>query len=128
MKGKITHIDFNESVLKPAKDEPIGAERSDSSGIVWKKVALNAWISQDNLYDYGAYNDFQVDYFPGGATYSNQRIYDYKTQVQRSLFMDDTLYTISLSMIKANDLDDLKEISKLDLEYKEQYYSGPMVY
>ncbi len=46
------------------------------------------------------------DYFYGG-----------EKSVSRSLYMDDTLYTFSLSMIKANDLDDLEEISSLNLPY-----------
>ncbi len=42
--------------------------------------------------------------------------------VQRSLFIDDVLYTISNAMIKANDLDDLTEINKVELPYEEQVY------
>ncbi len=38
---------------------------------------------------------------------------NYQTQVRRSLFMDDVLYTISLSKIKANSLDDLSEIKSV---------------
>ncbi len=45
--------------------------------------------------------------------------------VQRSLFMDDVLYTISNAMIKANDLNDLTEINKLELPNEEQrHYYG----
>jgi len=56
------------------------------------------------------------------------QIYDYKYQVQRSLFMDNTLYTISSSMIKANNLDDMNEINKLKLGYNDQYYPGSIMY
>ncbi|MFH1310984.1 MAG: beta-propeller domain-containing protein [Nanoarchaeota archaeon] len=44
--------------------------------------------------------------------------------ISRSLYMDDTLYTFSPSMIKANDLDNLEEISSLNLPYNKQsrYY------
>ncbi|MCK5149498.1 beta-propeller domain-containing protein [Candidatus Pacearchaeota archaeon] len=42
--------------------------------------------------------------------------------VQRSLYMDDTLYTISRTMIKANDLEDLSEINKVKLPYEDVYY------
>ncbi|MFH1326858.1 MAG: beta-propeller domain-containing protein [archaeon] len=42
--------------------------------------------------------------------------------VQRSLYMDDILYTISRTMIKANDLNDLDEINKVKLPYENQRY------
>lgn len=45
--------------------------------------------------------------------------------VQRSLYMDDVLYTLSRTMIKANDLNSLDEINKLKLPYEEErYYYG----
>lgn len=37
--------------------------------------------------------------------------------VERALYMDDVLYTISNEIIKANNLDDLDEISKIELPY-----------
>ena len=40
--------------------------------------------------------------------------------------MDDVLYTISPSKIKANDLDSVDEINSLDLGYKEDYYPYPV--
>lgn len=42
--------------------------------------------------------------------------------VQRSLYMDNTLYTVSSKMIKANDLTTLDEINKLNLPYSEEIY------
>ncbi|NIO45096.1 MAG: hypothetical protein GTN36_06130 [Candidatus Aenigmarchaeota archaeon] len=46
--------------------------------------------------------------------------------VERSLYMDDVLYTISKKMIKMNDLDDLGEINKVDLPYESGgYYPTP---
>jgi hypothetical protein len=49
---------------------------------------------------------------------------DHKT-VKRSLFMDDVLYTISLSKIKMNSLKDLKELNEVKLPYKQpDYYYG----
>ncbi len=44
--------------------------------------------------------------------------------VSRSLYMDDTLYTISQKMIKANDLTDLGEIESVDLPYDQPNYYG----
>jgi len=46
--------------------------------------------------------------------------------VERSLYMDDVLYTISKKMIKMNDLDDLEEINKVELPYESGgYYPTP---
>ncbi|MFA5174064.1 MAG: beta-propeller domain-containing protein [Candidatus Pacearchaeota archaeon] len=48
--------------------------------------------------------------------------FPYSSQIQRSLYMDNVLYTISLGKIKANDLNTLKEINEVDLGYTENYY------
>ncbi len=50
---------------------------------------------------------------------------NYQTQVTRSLFMDDILYTISLSKIKANDLDDLTEIKDVQIN---EFENPPLYY
>lgn len=50
-----------------------------------------------------------------GKISHNQGDERYYSNVQRSLFMDDVLYTISQEKIKANDLDDLREISKITI-------------
>ncbi len=47
--------------------------------------------------------------------------YGSKYSVKRSLYMDDTLYTISNGMIKANDLDNLDEINAIELPVSETY-------
>ncbi len=45
---------------------------------------------------------------------------DYQTAIKRSLYMDDVLYTISRSFVKANDFYDIaKEISVIDIGYQE---------
>jgi len=44
--------------------------------------------------------------------------------VQRSLWMDDVLYTVSQSKIKANDLNTIEEVSEVDLPYDEPEYGG----
>ena len=46
--------------------------------------------------------------------------YTGKYDVQRSLYMDDVLYTISLGKIKANSIKSLEEINSLDLPYEEE--------
>ncbi len=50
--------------------------------------------------------------------------YDYNSQIRRSLYMDETLYTISNNRIKANDLDseNLEEIKNIELLHEEQKY------
>tara|TARA_Y100000310_G_scaffold330494_1_gene402248 strand:+ start:1498 stop:3936 length:2439 start_codon:yes stop_codon:yes gene_type:complete len=47
--------------------------------------------------------------------------------VQRSLYMDNYLYTVSQGVIKANDLVTIDEISKIDLGY-EGGYGGGLIY
>jgi len=42
--------------------------------------------------------------------------------VRRSLYMDDTLYTISARKILMNKLEDLNEIGSITLPYKESKY------
>lgn len=63
----------------------------------------------------------------GRITHENETInkteyyyYDYQSQIRRSLFMDDVLYTLSGKMIKMNDLSDLNEINKVDLPVEQQ--------
>jgi uncharacterized secreted protein with C-terminal beta-propeller domain len=42
--------------------------------------------------------------------------------IKRSFYIDDVLYTVSNSMLKANDLDTLEEITTIDLPYEEPDY------
>lgn len=55
--------------------------------------------------------------------------YGSESIVRRSLFMDDVLYTLSSKVFKANNLNDLTEVSKLDLPYfsSNNYYDYPMM-
>jgi len=62
----------------------------------------------------------------GRITHENETInktdyyYDYQSQIRRSLYMDDVLYTLSGKMIKMNDLSDLSEINRVDLPVEQQ--------
>ncbi len=47
---------------------------------------------------------------------------DYNKQIQRSLYMDDILYTLSQARIKANNLQTIEEIDLVELPYEEYYY------
>lgn len=55
---------------------------------------------------------------------SESQDYSYLAYVQRSLYMDNVLYTISQQKIKANSLTDLSAIGSVDLPYEQQYYYG----
>jgi uncharacterized secreted protein with C-terminal beta-propeller domain len=125
LRGKITHFD-SKSKYGPAEDETIGATR-EIYGQTYTKIAENSWeINQTyyNQYSRTTYTDEYIDQQPGGINYNN--LYDYNNQIQRSLYMDDVLYTISQSKIKANDLDSVDEINSLDLGYEENYYPYPV--
>lgn len=55
--------------------------------------------------------------------------YAYGQDIKRSLYMDDVLYTISDSMIKMNDLDDIDdEINSVSLPYDNPYDDEPLFY
>ena len=55
-------------------------------------------------------------------TQDKWNFYDSKYQIQRSLFMDDVLYTFSNSMLKANDLSTIDELNSIELPYTQNYY------
>ncbi len=48
--------------------------------------------------------------------------YDYSSRIRRSLYIGETLYTLSSKMIKMNDLFDLDEINKVSLPGDQGYY------
>jgi len=50
-----------------------------------------------------------------------------RAYVQRSLFIDSNLYTISNMMIKSNNINDFTETGKVDLPFDEPIY-GPALY
>ncbi len=70
-------------------------------------------------------NGFQLK---GKITHENESInkseyyYDWQSNVRRSLYMENTLYTISQKMIKANSLDDMNEISEVVLSTTEEKF------
>jgi uncharacterized secreted protein with C-terminal beta-propeller domain len=53
--------------------------------------------------------------------FEHEYYYDYGSQIQRSLYIDDILYTVSNKMVKANSLEDLSEISRIELPFEEYY-------
>ena len=67
----------------------------------------------------------------GKVTHNNETAIEvyypyYGASITRSLYIDNVLYTISNRMIKANSLDDMQEINKIDLPFKEDYYPRPL--
>lgn len=128
VRGKVTHINDSVSANGPAKDEPVDSIRKDYDGNVWKKIAINAWKSESKGHEYDTYYDYQIDSFPDGYNSYQNRIYDYRTQIQRTLFMDDVLYTVSQSKVKANSLDSLNDINEIDISSNENYYGYPILY
>ncbi len=138
LKGKITHVEEYKPTYGPAKDELAGAERKDQYSNIWEKIGEDEWrnkayveegtlngIDYSSDYYSGTQGNEGIDQFPGGINYEPYN-YDWQKRIQRSLYMENVLYTISQSMIKANDLADLNEISKLNLGYTE--YNYPIYY
>jgi uncharacterized secreted protein with C-terminal beta-propeller domain len=120
IRGKITHAEDYKPKYGPAEEEPISATRI-IDGNNWTKVKANSWKS---AYEWGysewGVTDDDLDRMKGGVNYKDY-IYDYSSQIQRSLYMDDVLYTISQAKIKANNLGTVEEISQVDLGYKDNY-------
>jgi len=52
----------------------------------------------------------------------NGYYYDYATQIRRSLYIENVLYTLSQRMVKMSSLDSLKEINKVELPFEENVY------
>jgi len=53
----------------------------------------------------------------GETFHIEEYYYDYSSQIKRSLYIDDVLYTVSDEMIKINSLEDLAEINKINLSF-----------
>lgn len=89
-------------------------------------LVIPATIYDDYRYSWnGAYafsltleNGFELK---GNVSHENESTnkpeyyYSWQSNIRRSIYMDNTLYTISEKMIKANSLENLQEISKLQL-------------
>lgn len=65
----------------------------------------------------------KISHVEGEDAYEKSGYYFYSPyDVERSLYMDDVLYTISKSKVKMNSLDDLEEINEIELPYEEPDY------
>lgn len=54
--------------------------------------------------------------YRGNVTHGDAMRYNYASQIRRSLYIGDVLYTVSQRMIKMNGLADLAEINRVELE------------
>jgi uncharacterized secreted protein with C-terminal beta-propeller domain len=86
---------------------------------VWQGAYVFSLDTDDGFHLRGkvthAEEDEQQDYWYGAPT-----------AVRRSLYMDDVLYTISESRIKANDLETVDEIATLELPWEKPDYGYPI--
>jgi uncharacterized secreted protein with C-terminal beta-propeller domain len=101
-------------------------------------VSINTYSMnwQQSNYWQGAYV-FNIDLtngimLKGKITHENETAnktdyyYDYQSQIRRSLYMENILYTLSSKMIKMNDLSNLSEINKVELPIEQQIYPYPV--
>lgn len=117
LKGKITHFTPYVPVYPPASAEPVGVIRYDTSGWSYTKIGNDQW--KPNQYFRGYYSsDLRIDELPGGVDF-HPNFYDSRYTIKRSLFMDNSLYTVSNSQVKANDLNTLTDQKSIDLGYVE---------
>ncbi len=58
---------------------------------------------------------------------SGEYYFGYGTDVERSAYINDVLYTVSQKFVKANSLSDLSSLASVALPYPERNYYGPWV-
>jgi uncharacterized secreted protein with C-terminal beta-propeller domain len=58
----------------------------------------------------------------GTVTHTENETYDYMSQITRSLYIGDSLWTVSSKMLKASSLSDLSFVSSVALPYEDYYY------
>lgn len=95
----------------------------------YREIKLEEKGYWTSTYDQSAYV-FNVDLENGfvlkgkiahqNNTDSKEYNYDYLSQIRRSLYIDNVLYTISQKLIKMNSLDTLEKINKVTLPVEEQ--------
>ena len=110
-------IPITEVKTEPTYDPRLGYYRQNSwqGAYVFSLDPTNGFVVKGQIKHYEG--EEQGDWYYQGSN-----------QIRRSLYMDDVLYTISSSRIKANDLTDLsKELKTLDLP-TEVYIPQPMPY
>lgn len=104
--------------LKAGQSKEMEGEFTFQGAYVYKVSLDDGFELQGRITHYEDDSAFKKSgyYFYGG-----------EKSISRSLYMDDTLYTFSPAMIKANDLNTLDKISSVDLPYEQPnygYYGG----
>ncbi len=101
-------------------------------------LVIPASVTENNTYNafQGAYV-FNINIEDGihlkgritheNKTTENKYYYEYLSQVSRSLYIGNVLYTVSKKMIKANDLEDLKELNNIIIQKQENIYPPPIL-
>lgn len=123
--GRVSHDEYNQlEKFRPAKDEPVGAKRTDSNGLIWTKISTEDsgyWqiiVNPPENYKGITWGDYMIDNLPRGINYN--RYPDYQKQIQRSLYIDNVLYTMSQKRVLASDLFNLIEISSIDFPFDKE--------
>lgn len=92
-------------------------EISDIGLIVYNIDLINGFKQKGVITHLGDINDID------GLSYSNysSKIYNYiyNLTINRALYIDDNIYTASNAMIKCNSINDLSELSKIDIQVPE---------
>jgi hypothetical protein len=118
---KISSVNFpnnNEKKYGSAKEELIGATRTDSSGYIWTKktndVNLANWCRSYPTGGESCNNDYYIDQQPGGINYVDSNDYNYRgyTPIQLYVFADgkyeaDGFYIQYGNWVKKNDINKL---------------------
>ena len=102
--------------LKQGQSKDMEGEFTFQGAYVYKVSLDDGFKLKGRITHYEDDSEFKKSgyYFYGG-----------EKSISRSLYMDDTLYTFSPAMIKANDLNTLEKVSSVDLPYEQQnYYYG----
>ncbi|MDH5780656.1 MAG: beta-propeller domain-containing protein, partial [Candidatus Bathyarchaeota archaeon] len=82
-------------------------------------VSINHYEYYTKSYWQGAYVfDISLEQgftFRGGITHQNNTSYEYGYQVQRILYIEDVLYTVSEAKVKMNDMETLQLLNEVEL-------------
>lgn len=95
--------------------------KTDENGYFRNKVWNGAYAF--TITSHGFKERGKISHFENEDNY-----WDYSSNVRRSLFMDDNLYTISNKLIKINDLGTIDKIGEVKLPYEQNWYPYKYLY
>ncbi len=87
---------------------------------VWEYNAIGYWSVTSAAYVFEVSHDGMA--LKGSITHGPQNLTSYMYYIQRSVFIDDFLYTISDSMVKVSSLADLSEVGEIVYHQSYPYY------